>query len=207
LAGTRYIMSGTKGKGEKQPKKSQKTAKKVVAAKVPQKIKPTTRAKTVAESPKAKAPRKPKPPVNKFQPTGDQRNLVMLGAATGMTEKEITALINNPDTGRPIAISTLREHFADELDNGEAKVAARVAGNLVTIASSGTHKSAVTAAIFWLKTRRRWREPEPEFVERRRTEVEREKQLADGSIERIRFTLVLEEPKEAPIDATATVVA
>jgi hypothetical protein len=207
LAGTRYIMSGTKGKGEKQPKKSQKTAKKVVAAKVPQKIKPTTRAKSVAESPKVKAPRKPKPPANKFNPTSEQRNLVMLGAATGMTEKEICSLINNPQTGRAIAIMTLREHFADELEHGEARVAAKVAGNLVTIATSGTHKSAATAAIFWLKTRRRWREPEPEFVERRRYEAEKEKQLADGSIERITFRLVLEDPKDPPIEASATEVA
>ena len=52
----------------------------------------------------------------------------------------------------------IRQSFADELDAGEAKANARVAENLYRKAT-GDGREAVTAAIFWLKTRARWKEP------------------------------------------------
>ena len=49
---------------------------------------------------------------------------------------------------------TLRKHYRDELDLGETKANAQVAGFLFNAARNGN----VTAQIFWLKTRARWRE-------------------------------------------------
>jgi hypothetical protein len=49
---------------------------------------------------------------------------------------------------------TLRKHYRDELDLGETKANAQVAGYLYNAAKGGN----VTAQIFWLKTRAKWRE-------------------------------------------------
>ena len=54
---------------------------------------------------------------------------------------------------------TLRKHYRDELDLGETKANAQVAGFLFNSARSGN----VTAQIFWLKTRARWRETPTEL--------------------------------------------
>ena len=53
---------------------------------------------------------------------------------------------------------TLRKHYREELDFGHTKANAKVAENLYRIAL-GEGREAVTAAIFWLKTRAKWREP------------------------------------------------
>ena len=53
-----------------------------------------------------------------------------------------------------IDAKTLRKHYRDELDLGETKANAQIAGFLFNAAKSGN----VTAQIFWLKTRARWRE-------------------------------------------------
>jgi hypothetical protein len=49
---------------------------------------------------------------------------------------------------------TLRKHYREELDLGESKANAQVAGFLFSAAKNGN----VTAQIFWLKTRARWPE-------------------------------------------------
>ena len=63
------------------------------------------------------------------------------------------------DIARVIAIDpkTLRRHYRDELDNGHVKANAKVAENLFRKAT-GEGREAVTAAIFWLKTRAGWKE-------------------------------------------------
>jgi len=48
----------------------------------------------------------------------------------------------------------LRKHYREELDLGETKANAQVAGFLFNAAKNGN----VTAQIFWLKTRAKWRE-------------------------------------------------
>lgn len=60
------------------------------------------------------------------------------------------------DIARVIAIDpkTLRKHYRDELDLGETKANAQIAGYLFNSAKNGN----VTAQIFWLKTRAKWRE-------------------------------------------------
>jgi hypothetical protein len=52
---------------------------------------------------------------------------------------------------------TLEVAFAVELDSGALKANARVAENLYRKAT-GEGRESVTAAIFWLKTRARWKE-------------------------------------------------
>ena len=48
---------------------------------------------------------------------------------------------------------TLRKYYREELDLGETKANAQVAGFLFNAAKNGN----LTAQIFWLKTRARWK--------------------------------------------------
>jgi len=50
---------------------------------------------------------------------------------------------------------TLRKHYRDELDTGHIKANAHIAESLYKAARGGN----VTAMIFWLKTRARWKGP------------------------------------------------
>jgi len=50
-----------------------------------------------------------------------------------------------------------RAHYRDELDDGHVKANAKVAENLYRKVT-GEGREAVTAAIFWLKTRAGWKE-------------------------------------------------
>jgi hypothetical protein len=60
------------------------------------------------------------------------------------------------DISRVVGIDpkTLRKHYREELDLGETKANAQVAGFLFNAAKNGN----VTAQIFWLKTRAKWRD-------------------------------------------------
>ena len=64
--------------------------------------------------------------------------------------------IPEPDISRVVGIDpkTLRKYYRDELDLGAVKANAQVAGFLFNSARNGN----VTAQIFWLKTRGRWKE-------------------------------------------------
>ena len=68
-------------------------------------------------------------------------------AAYGIPETDISGVVG-------IDPKTLRKHYRDELDLGETKANAQVAGFLFNSAKNGN----VTAQIFWLKTRAKWRE-------------------------------------------------
>lgn len=56
-----------------------------------------------------------------FEPTAEQRKMVVTLAGYGLTQRQISFLVTNPTTGRAIDEKTLREHFREELDVGEAK--------------------------------------------------------------------------------------
>ena len=71
-------------------------------------------------------------------------------AGYGMSVAEIASIYR-------LEQAMVRETFAHELEAGEAKANARVAENLFRKAT-GEGREAVTAAIFWLKTRARWKE-------------------------------------------------
>ena len=81
------------------------------------------------------------------QPEAAQRKQVETLAAYGIPETDISRVVD-------IDPKTLRKHYRDELDMGETKANAQVAGFLFNAARNGN----VTAQIFWLKTRARWRE-------------------------------------------------
>ena len=74
------------------------------------------------------------------------RRQVETMAAYGIPETDISRVVS-------IDPKTLRKHYRDELDLGETKANAQVAGFLFNSAKNGN----VSAQIFWLKTRARWR--------------------------------------------------
>jgi hypothetical protein len=82
-----------------------------------------------------------------YKPDDSHRRQVEAMAAYGIPE---------PDIARVVGIDpkTLRKYYRDELDLGSTKANAQVAGFLFNAARSGN----VTAQIFWLKTRARWKE-------------------------------------------------
>lgn len=86
-------------------------------------------------------------------PTAEQRKQVEEMAGFGIPHEDIARVFG-------IEGPTLRKHYRDELDTGQAKANSRVARNLFTIAT-GTGREAVTAAIFWLKVRAGWSEYAP----------------------------------------------
>ena len=86
----------------------------------------------------------------RHQPDAMQRRQVEAMAGYGVPETEIGAMIG-------IDPKTLRKHYRQELDHGHTKANIKVAENLFRKAT-GEGREAVTAAIFWLKARARWKE-------------------------------------------------
>jgi hypothetical protein len=68
-------------------------------------------------------------------------------AGVGVSQDDIAKIIG-------CAPKTLRKRYRDDLDRGVAEANATVSGYLFAAAKAGN----VTAQIFWLKTRARWRE-------------------------------------------------
>src|SRR5436309_2523378 len=88
-----------------------------------------------------------------FRPTEDQRRTVEKLSGLGLPQSDIAAGIGVDD-------KTLRKHFRAELDMGAAKANSEVAEFLFNAASGkrGEGSAAITTAIFWAKTRMRWKE-------------------------------------------------
>jgi hypothetical protein len=84
------------------------------------------------------------------QPDDMQRRQVEALAGYGVPEAEIAALVG-------VDAKTLRKHYRHELEHGHSKANADVAENLYHMAL-GQGREAMTAAIFWLKSRARWKE-------------------------------------------------
>jgi hypothetical protein len=84
------------------------------------------------------------------RPDPATRRQVEAMAGYGVPEAEIAGVVG-------IDPKTLRKHYRPELDHGHTKANARVAENLYRKAT-GEGREAVTAAIFWLKTRAGWKE-------------------------------------------------
>ena len=83
-------------------------------------------------------------------PDDVSRRQVEALAGYGVPEAEIAGLVG-------VDAKTLRKHYRHELDHGHTKANAKVAENLYHMAL-GEGREAVTAAIFWLKPRARWKE-------------------------------------------------
>src|SRR3954469_22425890 len=86
------------------------------------------------------------------KPDAAQRRQVEAMAAYGIPAQDISRVVG-------VDAKTLRKHYREELDLGETKANAQVAGFLFNSARTGN----VTAQIFWLKTRARWRETPTEL--------------------------------------------
>jgi hypothetical protein len=84
------------------------------------------------------------------KPDAFHRRQVEALAGYGVPEAEIAGMMN-------IDPKTLRKHYRHELDFGHTKANAKVAENLFRKAT-GEGRESVTAAIFWLKARARWKE-------------------------------------------------
>jgi hypothetical protein len=84
------------------------------------------------------------------------------------------------DIARVVGIDpkTLRKHYRDELDTGQIKATAKVAEFLFRKATT-EGSQAVTAAIFWLKTRGGWRETPQDH----RVGIVDVRQLSDAELE------------------------
>lgn len=82
------------------------------------------------------------------EPTDKTRAEVAALVSFGNTQEEIAGYIG-------ISIDTLERKYRDELDNSVVRANAKVAAKLFRKATEGDDLSAM---IFWLKTRARWRE-------------------------------------------------
>ena len=91
--------------------------------------------------------RRGRPP---YEPTEKDRLYVEKMVGLGLTQAQIGKIMG-------MAEETIAKHFREELDSGEAKANSAVAQNLFNIATS-REQGSVAAAIFWMKTRGKWRE-------------------------------------------------
>ncbi len=94
----------------------------------------------------------------------DHRGRGRLHQPTDASRKQVEALasfgVGHDDIARIVGIgdATLRKHYAEVLATAAVKANSMVAQSLFTRATKGDGASSVSAAIFWLKTRGRWRE-------------------------------------------------
>ena len=110
------------------------------------------------------------------QPDPAQRKQVEALAAYGIPEGDISRVVG-------IDPKTLRKHYRDELDLGQTKANAQIAGFLYNSAKNGN----VTAQIFWLKTRASWKETPSEHWHRGALGTFDVRELSDQALERIVF--------------------
>jgi DNA-binding XRE family transcriptional regulator len=83
-------------------------------------------------------------------PTDAARKQVEALASFGVTQEDIARVVG-------IAPKTLRRHYREILATAEIRANSMVAQSLFKKAT-GDGPAAVTAAIFWMKTRARWKE-------------------------------------------------
>jgi predicted component of type VI protein secretion system len=100
---------------------------------------------------KSVSPIKPDEHKLAHKPTEDQRRQVAVMAELGLRQDEMARIMQ-------ISEPTLRKHYDVELTSAKSILNSQVANNLFRIATSSDHKGAVTAAIFWMKTRAKWKE-------------------------------------------------
>jgi hypothetical protein len=83
----------------------------------------------------------------KYEPTDENRKLVKTLAAVGITFEDIATKLE-------ISADTLVKYYKKELDDGRIDANASIGQTLFQQAKNGN----TAAAIFWLKTRARWKE-------------------------------------------------
>lgn len=86
------------------------------------------------------------------EPTEQNRQIVEQLTAFGISQDDIAKMVG-------CTVKTLRARYRQELDQGTTKANAKVAAALFRAATNPEGGSpSITAAIFWLKTRARWKE-------------------------------------------------
>ena len=81
------------------------------------------------------------------EPTTATRSVVSMGKALNLTHEQIAERLG-------IAIHTLEKHYPQEIARGANDINMRVANNLLSIAlQTQDRKAALTASIFWLKSK------------------------------------------------------
>ena len=83
----------------------------------------------------------------KYEPTDENKKLVKTLAAVGITFEDIATKLE-------ISSDTLVKYYKKELDDGRIDANASIGQTLFQQAKNGN----TAAAIFWLKTRARWKE-------------------------------------------------
>jgi hypothetical protein len=116
------------------------------------------------------------------QPDEAHRPQVETMTPYGIPESDISRVLK-------IDPKTLRKHYRDELDLGSTKANAQVAGFLFNSARNGN----VTAQIFWLKTRARWKEAPAELRHSGAVATGALNELTDEALERILLGLSAED--------------
>lgn len=87
------------------------------------------------------------------QPTKEARRQVCEMAGMGLPQDQICSLIG-------VSIATLHKHYKEELVSGAAKANFQVAKSLFRLATGENPNPA--SAMFWAKTRMKWRETDSE---------------------------------------------
>ena len=103
-------------------------------------------------------------------PTDKSRAEVGALVSFGVTQEDIARFIG-------VCVDTLAKHYRHELDTALIKANAMVANKLFRKA---TEDDDLSAMIFWLKTRAKWREKDGEDKARLQTKVE---ELIDRLVE------------------------
>jgi len=91
------------------------------------------------------------------RPTDETKAQVFALASFGVTQDEISKFLDVSD-------DTLRKHYKKEIDSASVERNAEVAAFLFRSANGSaleagaSHSDCLKAAMFWLKTRARWRE-------------------------------------------------
>lgn len=134
------------------------------------------KSKDIKPAPAAPAPKNKggRPP---HAPTPASRKQVEAMASYGIPFADIAKVIG-------ISEPTLRIHYREELDTGATKANAMVAQSLFKRAISDGQQS-VTAAIFWLKTRARWKEPPQDHNHRGAVGAFDLSKVSDADLERL----------------------
>jgi hypothetical protein len=86
-----------------------------------------------------------------YKPTDQHRATVRAMISYGITQEEICLVL-------AICRPTLVKYFRREIDTASAEATAKVAGSLF---NNATKQMSVTAQIFWLKARAKWRDNDP----------------------------------------------
>jgi hypothetical protein len=84
-------------------------------------------------------------------PSDEARTIVRRMSANGLNQDSIARIMG-------ISVPTLEKYYREDLDTARDLVLDLVATSLLKKALSDDHPNAAASAMFWLKTRGRWRE-------------------------------------------------